>query len=1136
MPQLPVILTAFANSYDADYLAHLEQEQDHVRQILAPLSYLRHVPLANAKTEQLVDTLTQYHKELLILHFGGHADSEHLYFKDKGGHITGMAENLSLHPQLKLVFLNGCNTQAQAKAYLNAGVPAVIATTCSVADGQAMQFAKSFYDALTKGHTLEEAFIRAKGMMKLADGANYRDEIMKWRGLDLGETEITEVPWRLYVLEDEILVWKLEMVKSKVNHYPVMLNNVPTDFDLGTDCIGREEELAAIHHKLIHSPKVALVRGLGGIGKTTLVQAYVAVHQNDYQHIIWVTQGSDLITTIALDPSLTQSLKLPFQEKEDLGTRFIQIMQVLRTIPGPNLLVIDNATEQVAQRNIVQQLPNAPHWKVLVTSRQDLPGFVVLELDELKQEAALRLFRLHYDGGADEELMELLEEINCHTLMIELMAKTLKRKRGALSVVQLLKNFRNQQLNDPRLEEKIWVRHSDETGIFNYLMRLYELVDLNEKEIWVLQQFAVLPTRPIEATLLADWLRVDEHELIQTLNELTDRGWLSIKEDGFVIHRIVQEVVKYQQNPGVEELEELLETMSIKMSEGTSANPIIDNFPWVPYAEKVAEHFSELETLPENVSKLWNNLANILRDLGDYPRAAQLLQKALESGKHNFGPEHPNVVTNQANLAMTLRELGDYSRAAELLESALEIAERNFESERQSITTLQSNLAIVLSDLGNYSRAVQLLEKSVENTKRNCGEDHQSVSVSQSNLASVYQDLGNYPDAIKLLESALKRDLLNFGEDHPNIAYIKSNLGNVFRDLGQYDQAVEFHESALKILKYTFGEKHPKVAMSQSNLGLTLRLSRHHTRAAQLFKLALVNYLHNFGENHPEVAMCQVNWALVLHDLGAYSQAAQLFQLALDSLVNTFGESHPKVATCQLNLSATLRSLGQYERAAQLLQHAMKSDLNNFGEHHPKVALYQWTLATIYYKTDRLDEAKLLLEQALQTYEKTFGVNHPYYLEAMKWLRVINKKLNNPNQAIFYSFFLKPMTMSSKPIFLLTKPGFLLVEVVYGLTSRDCRGMGICKIIAASPTLLNTATNPCGSSIAWAGMDDTWRFQLYVLRQTINTQQWVRRFAEGYFLMEEAFEVQGELFGQVIRIEAGRYTILEEGSYLRICF
>ncbi len=40
MPQLPVILTAFANSYDEAYLSHLEKEHDRLLDILAPLSYL----------------------------------------------------------------------------------------------------------------------------------------------------------------------------------------------------------------------------------------------------------------------------------------------------------------------------------------------------------------------------------------------------------------------------------------------------------------------------------------------------------------------------------------------------------------------------------------------------------------------------------------------------------------------------------------------------------------------------------------------------------------------------------------------------------------------------------------------------------------------------------------------------------------------------------------------------------------------------------------------------------------------------------------------------------------------------------------------------------------------------------------
>lgn len=211
MPQLPVILTSFANPSDQDHLAHLDQEHNGLQQIFASLHYLRHVPLPSVQTKQLVGFLTRYKNELLIFHFGGHADGSQLQFKDAGARVAGLAENLSLHPQLKLVFLNGCDTQNQAKPYLRAGIPAVIATTRAIADAQAKEFAEVFYTALASKHNLQEAFIRAKGAMKLTDLVPDAKEIVDWRGLQLEEEDLlTELPWCLYVTNNEVLEWRLE--------------------------------------------------------------------------------------------------------------------------------------------------------------------------------------------------------------------------------------------------------------------------------------------------------------------------------------------------------------------------------------------------------------------------------------------------------------------------------------------------------------------------------------------------------------------------------------------------------------------------------------------------------------------------------------------------------------------------------------------------------------------------------------------------------------------------------------------------------------------------------------------------------------------------------------------------------------
>ncbi|MDX2070905.1 MAG: hypothetical protein SFV55_20920 [Haliscomenobacter sp.] len=126
--------------------------------------------------------------------------------------------------------------------------------------------------------------------------------------------------------------------------------------------------------------------------------------------------------------------------------------------------------------------------------------------------------------------------------------------------------------------------------------------------------------------------------------------------------------------------------------------------------------------------------------------------------------------------------------------------------------------------------------------------------------------------------------------------------------------------------------------------------------------------------------------------------------------------------------------------------------------------------------------------------------------------------------------------MSTKPTLAPPKPGFLLLEVVYGLVSRDCRGMGICKFIKASSSLFNTTANPCGSSIAWGGIGENGKFELLILRNTVSEEQWERRFASGKFVVEEAFQVPEELFAAGIELKVGSYPVEVVGEYLRISF
>jgi tetratricopeptide (TPR) repeat protein len=174
-----------------------------------------------------------------------------------------------------------------------------------------------------------------------------------------------------------------------------------------------------------------------------------------------------------------------------------------------------------------------------------------------------------------------------------------------------------------------------------------------------------------------------------------------------------------------------------------------------------------------------NDLALVLRDLGNYEEAKKLLEKSTIFAEINFGGKHPTTAVSYSNLAAVLKDLGDYERAKTFLEKAMISDETNFGEKHPTTAVRYSNLALVLQDLGDYEGAKKLLEKATISAETNFGGKHPTTAVRYSNLALVLQDLGDYQNAIILLEKAYKIYNNHLGENHPKTKTIKENLDYV---------------------------------------------------------------------------------------------------------------------------------------------------------------------------------------------------------------------------------------------------------------------------------------------------------------------------------------------------------------------
>lgn len=202
-PQPPVILLAFASEDPA--LRDLGTERRRVSSALdeaARDGRCELIVLPDALIEDVIKTFrdSRYQDRIAILHFAGHAGSYALAFESASGgqqlaDADALAGFLSQRAGLKLVFLNACSTQSQAKALLEAGVPAIISTSQAIRDDVASEFAWQFYSELALGTPIGAAFSKARKATVLQKGqAPLRDLLTPADGdLPAEETD----PWRL---------------------------------------------------------------------------------------------------------------------------------------------------------------------------------------------------------------------------------------------------------------------------------------------------------------------------------------------------------------------------------------------------------------------------------------------------------------------------------------------------------------------------------------------------------------------------------------------------------------------------------------------------------------------------------------------------------------------------------------------------------------------------------------------------------------------------------------------------------------------------------------------------------------------------------------------------------------------------
>jgi hypothetical protein len=559
------------------------------------------------------------------------------------------------------------------------------------------------------------------------------------------------------------------------------------------DLIGRDSELALLARKLHETQRVLLVHGLGGIGKTEVCKTFFLDNYKHYAYAGWIDWVSSLKESLvnAVRPGILPGAAAV---TDTLDEGYNRVMDFLCRAPAPVLLVFDNL-EDPGDANLDDLACLPAQVKVIANSRLDVPGFAGWKLDFLSAGACRELFYRYYDVEEDHEgVEEIVARCARHTLTVELLART--AQNAGLKVRDLGKLLAEKGFNlNAVIGDKVetfWHDVKDRKRFFDHLLTLFDLSGVNEAELALMVNLAVLPAVYIGSAEIKEWLGLGDNE---GLTALVQKGWLRRDKGNIYMHPVVQEVTRVKAAPALETCKRLIKTLTDKLYVEPGENPL-DKKGWVGFAETVLGYVSGSH---EEIATLANNISLIFLDLGQLEKALEFQLKTVEIFEKVLAKDHPDLATSYNNLSQIYQDLGQLEKALEFQLKANEIYEKVLDCNHPLVATSYNNVSMIYQDLGQLEKALSFQLKTLEIKEKVLDKDHPSLATSYNNVSMIYKNLGQLEKALEfqLKDIAISEEVL--GKDHPSLATSYNNVSTIYYAMGQLEKALSFQLKALEI-------------------------------------------------------------------------------------------------------------------------------------------------------------------------------------------------------------------------------------------------------------------------------------------------------------------------------------------------
>lgn len=310
--------------------------------------------------------------------------------------------------------------------------------------------------------------------------------------------------------------------------------------------IGREQELAELDNRL-KEEKVIFLYGIGGIGKSEIAKQYAILNAHKYQNVLYWTFNNDFESTICQDDSVSISNISRVEDESDHSYCWRKLRAIKGCLQNNNLIIIDNLNnrlEDVLHQEVWEFLLTFP-CDIIVTTRSNQMEHE-LAIKEIEDFDSLRTIFAHncpYDGNQVKYVDDIINRLNRHTLLVELISKqTFASMRLPEITLELLETHGIHGAGNETIG-MIKDGHRTRETVFNHVKNLFSMADMSFDQKLLITKAAFLPELGISSKDFCAYYRIEDKN---TINRLVGNGWICRSSDSehiLSVHPVVAEVV-----------------------------------------------------------------------------------------------------------------------------------------------------------------------------------------------------------------------------------------------------------------------------------------------------------------------------------------------------------------------------------------------------------------------------------------------------------------------------------------------------------------------------------------------------------------------------------------------------------------